>query len=101
LNILHMSIRTPTDLAALVRARRRALGIDQRTLATRIGVSREWVIRLEGGRAVSTLLAFRALDALGIQLVAPAPGARSTRRVVVPDIDAVVRNARKKPRGNR
>ena len=45
-----MLIRTPTELGALIRDRRRQMDLDQATLAKRIGVSRQWVIAIEQGR---------------------------------------------------
>jgi transcriptional regulator with XRE-family HTH domain len=38
-----MRIRTPIDLGALIRERRKALGLDQKTLAENVGVSRKWM----------------------------------------------------------
>jgi y4mF family transcriptional regulator len=64
-----MLIRTPTDLGAVVRDRRKQLGLGQAELASRIGVSRQWVIGVERGRARAELaLVLRALDTLGIRL---------------------------------
>ena len=42
-----MVIRTPADLAAAIRAGRRALGLDQAGLAARVGVQRQWVVKIE------------------------------------------------------
>src|SRR5256884_5974308 len=44
-------IRTPADLGAIIRDRRKQLDLDQATLAKRIGASRRWVIGIERGRA--------------------------------------------------
>lgn len=64
-----MLIRTPADLGALIRGRRKELGLDQAGLAERIGVNRKWVIGIERGRARAELgIVLRALDALGIRL---------------------------------
>ncbi|MEO1193603.1 MAG: helix-turn-helix domain-containing protein [Pseudomonadota bacterium] len=96
-------LRTPADVGAAIRARRRALGWDQSELARRIGASRLWVSQVEGGKAGAgiglTLRAFAALDlhltvttAAGqeISTESPAP-ARSV------DINAIVEAARRKP----
>ena len=64
-----MFIRTPADLGAAIRDRRKQLGFDQSTFARRIGVSRQWVIRVERGHARAAMgLVLRAVDALGIRL---------------------------------
>ena len=39
-----MLIRTPTELGAIIRDKRKRLKLDQSTLANRIGVSRQWLI---------------------------------------------------------
>jgi len=64
-----MLVRTPTDLGAVIRDRRKQLKLDQAALAKRIGVSRQWVIEIEHGHARAELaLVLRALDALSIRL---------------------------------
>lgn len=90
-----MLIRTPADLGAAIRQRRRQLGLDQATLAERIGVSRQWIIAIEQGRSRAELgLVLRALDALDIRLDAGI--AESRDRATAPvDIDAIVDAARK------
>jgi len=87
-----MLIRTPTDLGALIRDRRRELKLDQAELARRIGTSRQWIIGIEKGRARAEIgLVLRALDTLGIRLdTATASPSRGT-----PDLDAIVAAARK------
>jgi HTH-type transcriptional regulator/antitoxin HipB len=81
-----MLIRTPKDLGAAIRDRRRQMGLDQATLAKHIGV------RAELG------LVLRALEAVGIRLdtdtgVPDKP--RKSARTPTIDIDAIVRSARK------
>jgi HTH-type transcriptional regulator / antitoxin HipB len=95
--IVDMLLRTPKDLGALIRQRRRDLGLDQGTLAERVGVSRQWIIEAERGKPRAEIgLVLRTLDALGVRLAVDdsksAPAARAQ------DIDAIVRAARK-PRG--
>jgi HTH-type transcriptional regulator/antitoxin HipB len=91
-----MLIRTPADLGAVIRDRRRQLDLDQATLAKKIGVSRQWIIGIERGRSRAALgLVLRALDALGIRLNTSA--ADNSGRTAKPsvDIDAIVTSARK------
>ena len=93
-----MMIRTASELGLLLRSRRRELGIDQRTLADRIGVSRLWVIEFERGKARAEIgLVLRALLALDLQLdVAPERSAAAPGKSAPPDIDAIVQNARRR-----
>jgi y4mF family transcriptional regulator len=90
-----MLIRTPADLGAIIRDRRKQLKLDQAALAERIGVSRQWVIQIEHGRLRAELgLVLRALDALDIQLDA-SPGGPHRRRSGAVDIDDIVAKAKK------
>ena len=60
---------TVAELGAIVAARRRELGMTQARLARRCGVSRQWVVHLEGGaHSVETGLALRVLRALDLHL---------------------------------
>ena len=55
------------DLASMARGRRIELGLTQAELASRSGVSRDWVNSFERGkRTVEVSLVFRLFDALGI-----------------------------------
>lgn len=91
-----MLIRTPADLGALIRDRRRQLELGQAELAKRIGVSRQWIVGVEHGRARAELgLVLRALDCLGIRLdgaTSKQGGAEKTPS----DIDDIVAAARAK-----
>jgi HTH-type transcriptional regulator/antitoxin HipB len=72
-----MRIRTPTDLGALIRDRRTKLGLEQRELAEKAGVSRQWIVEVEKGKPRAEIgLLLRTIDALGIVLAAEnkAPG---------------------------
>jgi HTH-type transcriptional regulator / antitoxin HipB len=92
-----MFIRTPADLGAVIRDRRKQLGLDQSTFAKRIGVSRQWVIEVERGHArAATGLVLRAIDALGIRLDA-SMDQTSRRGSTAPaiDINAIVAKAKK------
>ena len=93
-----MLVRTAAELGLLLRSRRLELGLDQRTLAERIGASRLWVIEFERGKARAEIaLVLRALLALDLQLdVTPErPGARGDA-AAAPDLDAIVAHARRK-----
>ena len=96
-----MIVRTPSDLGQLIRARRRELGLDQQTLARRVGVSRLWVIEFERGKPRAEIgLVLRTLMALGLELrIASEPRAAGDVVSAVgtpPDLDAIVRAARKR-----
>lgn len=98
-------LRTPAAIGALMKDRRRALGLDQADLAIQIGVSRLWVNQVERGKPGASLgLVLRALAALGIELSGHASDKRGEKRpsavapIITPDIDAVVANSRRKHR---
>jgi y4mF family transcriptional regulator len=90
-----MFIRTPADLGAVIRDRRKHLKLDQAAFARRIGVSRQWIIQIEHGHPRAELgLVLRALDALDIRLDASAGEPRRRRSGAI-DIDAIVAKAKK------
>lgn len=97
-----MIVRTPSDLGLLIRERRKKLGLDQAELAKKVGVSRLWVIEFERGKPRAEIgLVMRTLLALDLQLevsaeLAAAPVKRRAGAISVPDIDAIVRDARKR-----
>jgi HTH-type transcriptional regulator / antitoxin HipB len=96
-------LRTPSDIGALIKDRRRALGLDQAELAASIGVSRLWVNQVERGKSGAGLgLVLRALGAVGVEIKAYSDSeeARPSTAVPVvsPDINAIVANARRKVR---
>jgi HTH-type transcriptional regulator / antitoxin HipB len=94
-----MRIRTPVDLGAVIRDRRRLLDLDQATLAKRIGVSRQWIVAIEKGRSRAELgLVLRALEAVGVRLETGTDVVNKSRKdAATPkvDIDAIVSSARK------
>jgi HTH-type transcriptional regulator/antitoxin HipB len=94
-----IALRTAKDLGAFIRERRRRLGLDQRALAERVGVSRQWIIEAEQGKPRAAIgLLLRTLDALGVTLAVDdnAPERGAARPVASsPDIDAIVRRSRK------
>ncbi len=90
-----MRIRTPADLGALIRDRRTKLGMEQRALAEKAGVSRQWIVEVEKGKPRAEIgLLLRTIDALGIGLEAEnkAPGSFGA---VIP-----VTGRNRKPAGN-
>jgi y4mF family transcriptional regulator len=90
-----MLVRTPADLGAVIRNRRKQLKLDQAALAKRIGVSRQWVIEVEHGHARAEFgLVLRAVDVLGIELDASV-GDANRRRSRAVDIDAIVAKAKR------
>jgi HTH-type transcriptional regulator / antitoxin HipB len=93
-----MRIRTPIDLGAVIRERRMKLGLDQKTLATQVGVSRQWIVDVEKGKPRAPLsLVLRTVEALGIHLVADQQAKPQTQSGPPPvDIDAIVTAAREK-----
>lgn len=94
-----MRIRNPIDLGLIIRERRRKLQLDQRSLAEKVGVSRQWIIAVEKGKAGAELgLVLKTVAALGLQLSAdPTEGPRKGPITGLPpmDIDAVIERARR------
>ena len=91
-----MLIRTPTDVGAVIRDHRCRRRLDQQALATKIGVSRQWVVEVEKGKARAEVgLVLRALDALGIALsIAGTDTAAAKNELPGIDIDEIVDKAR-------
>lgn len=96
---MKLILRSPADIGALIRDRRKALGIDQSALAEQIGVGRIWVNQVEKGKPGAKIgLVLRALAAVGVELSATTgdvphdPGAEP---VDTPDIDAVIQAAKR------
>jgi HTH-type transcriptional regulator / antitoxin HipB len=94
-----LTLRTPRDIGALIKDRRRAMGLDQAELAERIGASRLWVNQVERGKPGAGIgLILRALAAVGVEITGVSadgkgqltPGAP----IAGPDIDAIVASAR-------
>jgi len=64
-----MLARTPKDLGLLIRDRRHALQLDQKQLAQQVGVSRQWIVEVEAGKARAEVgLVLSTLAALGLDL---------------------------------
>lgn len=94
-------LRTSAAIGALIKERRRALGLDQADLAAQIGVSRLWVNQVERGKPGAGLgLVLRALAALAVELSgstnekADGKPPSIIAPIVTPDINAIVVAAR-------
>jgi HTH-type transcriptional regulator/antitoxin HipB len=86
--------RTPRDIGLIIRDQRRTLGLPQGELAKRIGVSRQWLIEVEAGKARAELgLVLRTLNALGlcasIETESP-PTPQAVDAIPFVDIDAIL-----------
>jgi y4mF family transcriptional regulator len=91
-----MFLRTPSDIGAFIRERRKNLKLNQAALAKRLGVSRQWIAQLERGHARAELgLVLRTIDELGIELDARVRDFRRERPGAI-DIDAIAANAKTK-----
>ena len=63
------SMRTPKEFGAVIRTRRRELGLTQAELAERCGVGRPWIVELENGKPRAQFaLVLRVFTSLGLQL---------------------------------
>ena len=93
-----MRIRTPVDLGAYIRDRRTKLGLDQKSLAAKVGVSRQWIVEVEKGKLRAEIgLVLRTIEALGINLAVDEPGKTSGQIGPPPvDIDSIIAAARGK-----
>jgi HTH-type transcriptional regulator / antitoxin HipB len=91
-----MRIRTPIDLGALIRERRKTLRLDQKTLAEKVGVSRQWIVDVEQGKPRLEIgLVLRTAAALGIVLTVDKP-TKSTNLAQPVILDSIVDAARKR-----
>ena len=64
-----MQIRSMRELAAIVPAERKRLGLNQAKLAEKAGVGRDWIIGLEKGKSTIEFgLVLRTLKALGLSI---------------------------------
>jgi len=93
-----MIIRTPVELGATIRDRRRRLQLGQRDLAEKVGVSRQWLIEVEKGKPGAEIgLIFRTLATLDVTLRASDEGAPPAKKSAANavDIDAVIAKARR------
>lgn len=89
-------LRTAADVAAVIRSRRHALGLDQGALARRVGVSRQWIVDIEKGKPRAGIeLVLRTLAALGLTLATTRTPPRGKAAPPAIDLDAIVAAARK------
>jgi HTH-type transcriptional regulator/antitoxin HipB len=93
-----MRIRTPTDLGAVIRDRRIKLQLDQKSLAVKAGVSRQWIVEVEKGKPGAEIgLVLRTIEALGINLAVDEPKSVTGQTSPSPvDIDSIIAAARQK-----
>lgn len=98
-----MRVRTPSELGALIRDYRTRLRLNQKSLAEKVGVSRQWIVDVEKGKPGAPLgLVLRTIEALGIVLDArqetppTKDKTKSHAADVYVDINAIVAGARKK-----
>ena len=94
--MVNLPLRTPSDIGALIRARRRELGVSQARLAELVGVSRLWINQVERGKPGAGLgFVLRTLATLGIELSEFDPNFDTgIPPVITPDINAIIENAR-------
>lgn len=66
-----MQISTPAELGAVIRVRRKALGLSQADLARRLPASQKWLSEVENGKVSAEIgQVMRLLSLLGITLTA-------------------------------
>jgi HTH-type transcriptional regulator / antitoxin HipB len=84
-------VRTPKDIGALIRSRRRSLGLSQADLASKLGTSRLWITEIERGKPrASLVLVLQAVAALGLELTTDDEG-KSAKHPSSKTSDAVTR----------
>lgn len=99
-----MRIRTPVDLGALIRDHRTRLNLDQKSLALKVGVSRQWVVDVEKGKPGAPIgLVLRTLAVLGVAITAEKEGPGKPKGKGLShgpdtsvDIDSIIASARRK-----
>lgn len=92
-----MRIRNSVDLAALIGDCRIALGLNQKTLADKAGVSRQWIVAIEKGKPRAEIaLVLRTIDVLEIPLFAIETTKEKGRDMLPPvDFDSIISAARR------
>ena len=92
-----MLITTPRDLGAAIKERRKLLGLDQAELASRVGVSRQWLIQIESGKPGAGIgLLLRLLKALDLTFTLDTSrGAPSEATLNLHDPSAILDRVRK------
>ena len=95
-------VRTPVDLGGVIRDHRTKLGLDQKTLAQKAGISRQWMVEIEKGNPGASIgLILRTIRVLGVSLAAddeipPKLKQASLSSDSSIDIDSIVESARRK-----
>lgn len=90
-----MIVRSSKDLGAAFKARRKALALDQGSLAAKVGVSRQWIGAIEQGKPGAELaLVLRTLRALDMPLSVGEPLVAREGDGSSVDIEAIVARAR-------
>jgi HTH-type transcriptional regulator / antitoxin HipB len=91
-----VTVRTPQDIGALIRSRRRSLGMSQADLASKLGASRLWITEIERGKPrASLVLILQALSILGLELVTDDEG-KSVQESQATSSDALMREMRRR-----
>lgn len=99
-----MRVRTPGELGALIRDHRRKLRLNQKSLAQKVGVSRQWIVDVEKGKPGAPIgLLLRTIAVLGIALTAEKEGPTKPKGTTASpgadayvDIDSIIASARGK-----
>jgi HTH-type transcriptional regulator/antitoxin HipB len=87
-----MRVNSIHDLASAARGRRLELGLSQAELASRAGVSRDWVNSFEAGKpTVELILVLKILEPLGLRLdVADVADSQRSGPAEPVDLDALL-----------
>jgi HTH-type transcriptional regulator/antitoxin HipB len=89
-----MILRTAREIGLLVRDQRKKMRWTQDQLATRLGVSRLWVVHLEKGKDTAQIgLVLRALNELNIPMNVDLTGADRRPGPGEVDLDNIIREA--------
>lgn len=92
-----MILRTAYELGQFVRDQRMAQGLTQAQLAEMTGVSRKWLIDLEGGKRTTDLsLVLRTMNALDIELEARSRQSADSAQPLANDVDDIVDRSRQR-----
>ena len=79
-----MYLRTPQDIAEIIREQRKQQGWSQEELASRAGVGRVWVAEFENGKPKAQLAhVLRALNALQIPISAVVEEKNQTEKPLI------------------
>ncbi len=97
---INVSLRTPSDIGAYIRASRKSLNLGQAELAARVGVSRLWISQVERGKAGASLgLVLQTLAELRVELSGASAGGEVAEgetypAVFTPDINKIIADLR-------